>query len=115
MPVQNHKDFVDSTIDLLPPDEHEDLAAVKAADITVVRTNEPNRQTLAARYILLPLLFITVALLGGLRIAGADSTFIFVRPALLCLIFAAIMLVLIFRAGLVRFDGWLAEDLPIVK
>jgi hypothetical protein len=54
-------------------------------------------------------------MLGGLRLAGADSSFIFLRPALLCLIFAAIMLVLFFRSGLVRLDGWFAEDFSLLK
>jgi hypothetical protein len=67
------------------------------------------------RYIALPVLLVTVALLGGLRLSGLDSSFIFVKPPLLCLIFAAIMLALFFRSGLLRLHGWLAEDFALLK
>ncbi len=66
-------------------------------------------------YIFVPFIFLTVALLGGLRLAGTDNAFVFIKPAILCLIFAAVLLVLYFRAGLLKLDGWLAEDIPIVK
>jgi hypothetical protein len=97
--------------------EVEDLAASKVSDIVVARTPDrpPSSQGLFLRYIALPVLFVTVALLGGLRLSGIDSSFIFVKPPLLCLIFAAIMLALFFRSGLVRLHGWLAEDFPLLK
>lgn len=95
----------------------EDLAAAKTSDIVVSKsiTAASSKQRLAIRYIMLPLAFLTVAMLGGLRLAGADSSFIFLKPALLCLIFAAIMLVLFFRSGLIRLDGWFAEDFSLLK
>src|SRR5215207_9448290 len=52
-------------------------------------------------YLLIPFIFLTVALLGGLRLSSADSGFIFWRPALFCLISAAILMALFFRAGLI--------------
>ena len=67
------------------------------------------------RNVLIPFILLTVALLGGLRLDGTDGAFIFVRPPLVCLIFAAILLVLFFRAGLLRLDGWLSEALPPLK
>ena len=71
--------------------------------------------TAVYRYVVLPLIFLTVALLGGLRIAEADGAFIFLRPALLHLIFAVVLLVLFVRAGLIRIDGWFAEEFPLAK
>lgn len=62
------------------------------------------------RYLVLPLIFLTVALLGGLRIAGDDGAFVFFRPALVCLIFAAILLVIFARSGVFRLDGWFSES-----
>ena len=107
----------DITGEILPPDEHEDLAANKAAEIAVITPVEPRaaNQRLAVRYILLPIIFVTVALLGGLRLNSADGSLIFLKPALLCLIFATIMIALFFRSGLVRLDGWFADDFPMLK
>ncbi|MBC7899772.1 MAG: hypothetical protein H7070_06925, partial [Saprospiraceae bacterium] len=66
-------------------------------------------------YFLLPFIFLTVALLGGLRLSDADNSFIFLKPALFCLIFASVMLVLFFRSGLIRLDGWFSENFELVK
>jgi hypothetical protein len=53
-----------------------------------------------------------VALLGGLRLGSADNAFIFLKPALVCLVFAALTVVLFFRSGLISVEGWLSETLP---
>jgi len=66
-------------------------------------------------YLFLPFIFLTAALLGGLRLNGSDSSFIFLKPPLFCLIFAVILLVLFVRAGLIRLEGWFAEDFPLIK
>src|SRR5512139_4034530 len=52
------------------------------------------------RYLLLPFLFLTVALLGGLRINSADSSFIFLKPALIYLIFSVVLMLLFDRTRL---------------
>ena len=107
----------DITGEILPPDEHEDLAANESADIVIKTPVEarPANQRIAVRYILLPIVFITVALLGGLRLNSADGSLIFLKPALLCLIFATIMIALFFRSGLVSLDGWFTDDFPMLK
>ena len=66
-------------------------------------------------YLLLPFIFLTVALLGGLRLSSADNSFIFWRPALFCLISAAILMVLFFRARLISFENWFSEDFKTLK
>jgi len=66
-------------------------------------------------YLLLPFVFLTVTLLGGLRLSSPDGAFIFWRPALFCLISAAILMVLFFRAGLIRLEGWFSEDFSSLK
>jgi hypothetical protein len=105
------------TGELLSPDEREDLAVNKSSNITVASkpANRPSNQKFFLRYVVLPFAFLTVALLGGLRLNDADSSFIFLKPPLLCLIFSAIMLALFFRAGLLRVDGWFSEEFSIVK
>jgi intracellular septation protein A len=67
------------------------------------------------QYILLPLIFLTVALLGGLRLKMPDNNFLFLKPALICLIFAAFLLVLFVRAGLIKIDGWFSEDFSMLE
>lgn len=66
-------------------------------------------------YIFLPLIFLTVTLLGGWRFRAADNAFLFLKPALICLIFAAFLLVLFFRARLLQVDGWFSEDFSSLK
>jgi hypothetical protein len=62
-------------------------------------------------FILLPLLFLTVALLGGLRIS-VDHAFIFVAPPLITLVLAVLLILLFVRGRLVEFQRWLRADLP---
>src|SRR4051812_46111333 len=63
-------------------------------------------------YLLLPVIFLIVTLLGGLRLGASDNAFIFVRPALICLVLGAVLMVLIFRSRIVTMEGWLSHDLP---
>ena len=100
----------------LPADEREDLAVNKAADLIVPAHDDlRNRQRSLLYYLVLPFVFLTVALLGGLRLSSPDASFIFLKPPLLCLIFAAILLSLFFRAGLLRIDGWFSENFSTIK
>jgi len=69
----------------------------------------------SATYIFLPAMFLIVTLLGGLRLGAADNAFIFLKPALVCLVFAAVTLVLYFRSALIAIEGWFSHDLPLVK
>lgn len=85
------------------------LELQKNASIIIVPQTQA-RNALYLRYLLLPFIFLTVALLGGLRISGTDRSFIFLKPALICLIFAAILLVLFTRSGMIRLDGWFSES-----
>lgn len=77
--------------------------------------NQKPKTKAQVQYIFLPFLFLTVALLGGLRLNAADDAFVFLRPALICLVFATILLVLFFRARLIHLDGWFSEDYTTLK
>jgi len=70
-------------------------------------------QRFVVRYIALPAAFLFVALLGGIRFSGSDGSIMYLRPALIYLIFGAGMMTLFFVAGLIRFDGWVSERFPI--
>lgn len=70
--------------------------------------NKNNNKTILQN-ILLPIIFLTVTLLGGLRLSVENNAFIFLKPELVCLIFATILLILYFRSGLLRLAGWFSE------
>jgi len=61
-------------------------------------------------YLVLPAVLLTVTLLGGLRLGVTDNAFIFLKPALICLVFAAVTLVLFVRSRMIAIDGWLAGE-----
>jgi hypothetical protein len=68
---------------------------------------------LLLRHVALPLLFVTTALLGGLRFVGPESEFRFVAPPLMALPLAAFLLLLLARAGLLDVTrDWLGARRP---
>ncbi len=62
-------------------------------------------------YLLLPAIFLGVTLLGGIRLGAADNAFLFLKPALVCLVFASITLVLFARSGLIDVGRWFRSEL----
>jgi len=89
--------------------------AGEAREIDTRKPAVETNQKLYLLYIFLPIIFLTTALLGGLRLSGEDASFIFLRPALVCLVFAALMMVLFFRSGLIRIEGWFSEVFSTLK
>src|SRR5436190_10075950 len=63
-------------------------------------------------FVVLPGLFLTVALLGGLRIGAETRMFIFVAPPLVTLVLAVLLMMLLVRGGLVKFHQWVGSDVP---
>ena len=78
------------------------------------KDQRPNSKS-QIQYIFAPVIFLTVALFGGLRLEMPNNNFLFLKPALICLIFAAVLLVLFVRAGLIKFDGWFSEDFSMIE
>jgi len=62
--------------------------------------------------VVLPMLFLTVALLGGLRVGAADRTFIFVTPPLVTLLLGILLMLLFIRGRLIRLHQWVGNELP---
>lgn len=79
-----------------------------------LNVSEKNNK-IVLRYIALPLIFLTVTLLGGLRLSVENNAFIFLKPALVCLIFATILLILFFRGRLIQVENWFSEDFPTLR
>ncbi len=73
-------------------------------------TDQRERRRSLKLYIFLPILFLTVALMGGLRFAAADNAFVFMAPASICLFFGGLLIVLFLRGGLIALDEWFSEE-----
>jgi len=58
------------------------------------------------------MLFLTVVLLGGLRVDSENRNLIFVAPPLITLLLAVLLMLLLVRGRLIRFHQWIASDLP---
>lgn len=71
-----------------------------------------SRNRALLKFVVLPFLFLTVALLGGLRIGTANRTFIFIAPPLVTLLLAVLLMLLLVRGGLISFHQWVRSDLP---
>jgi len=74
-------------------------------------SNHSNNRTLV-NFLLLPFLFLTVALLGGLRVDAESRTFVFIPPPLVTLLLAVLLMLLLVRGGLLKFHQWVRSDLP---
>ena len=62
--------------------------------------------------VVLPMLFLTVALLGGLRVDAENRTFIFIVPALVTLFLGVLLMLLLIRGRLIVFRQWVGNELP---
>ena len=75
---------------------------------TLTETRTRNRALL--RHVLLPTVFLTVALLGGVRVAAGSRALVFVAPPLVTLVLAVMLLALFARGGALRVGRWLSAD-----
>lgn len=66
-------------------------------------------------HFLLPTIFLTVALLGGVRIAGQTQALLFVPPPLVTLILSVLLTGLFARARLIQLTSWLSGDNALVE
>jgi hypothetical protein len=72
--------------------------------------NRRDSNRLLVRHLLLPTIFLTVALLGGLRVAGETGAFLFLAPPLVALVLAVLLMPLFARGGLVDLRAWFTSD-----
>lgn len=98
-----------------PAPAAEELTVIPQKPKTKNQKTKNETQSAQLQYIFLPLIFLTVALLGGLRLNAADNAFVFLKPALVCLIFAVILLALFFRSNLLKLEGWFSERFSTLK
>ena len=66
-------------------------------------------------YWALPLIFLTLALLGGLRVSAGDHAFVFFPPPLITLVLAVLLMLLFVRGGLIELRLWLGTNYPPLR
>ena len=66
------------------------------------------------KYVIVPVLFLTVALFGGLRFAEGTNEARFIAPQLVSLILAAFVMILFIRGGLVELPDYVSERLGLL-
>ena len=71
-----------------------------------------SRNRLLVQFLVLPILFLTVALLGGLRVDAENRTFIFAAPPLVTLLLGVLLMLLLIRGHVIRLHQWLGSELP---
>jgi len=81
------------------------------SDELVIATNKLRNHALVT-YVVLPFLFLTVILLGGLRVSGDDRAFIFLPPSLVTLVLAVLLLLLFVRGGLIEIRSLITSANP---
>jgi hypothetical protein len=75
-------------------------------------SRDRSRNRALVRYVLLPMIFLTVALLGGLRIDVETKAFLFYPPPLITLILSVMLMVLFVRGHAIEVHEWLRSDQP---
>jgi hypothetical protein len=76
--------------------------------------SDRSRNHALVRFIVLPLLLLTVALLGGLRVSYDDHAFIFIAPPLITLILALLLMLLFVRGHLLELRAWVRSENPLL-
>jgi hypothetical protein len=71
-----------------------------------------SRNRALLRYVLLPMIFLTVALLGGLRVDYETKIFVFVPPPLITLILSLMLMLLCVRGGAIELRQWVKSEQP---
>lgn len=75
-----------------------------------MKDDNRERNRALVQYVLLPTLFLTVALLGGVRVAAETGALVFVAPPLVTLVLAVMLLALAARGGAVVVGRWLSAE-----
>jgi hypothetical protein len=73
---------------------------------------ERSRNRALLRFILLPMIFLSVALLGGLRIDVETKAFLFIPPPLITLILSVLLMILFVRGHAIEIRQWIRTDQP---
>lgn len=75
-------------------------------------TGYVSRNRALLRFVVLPTIFLTVAMLGGLRVSAETRGFVFLAPPLITLILAVLLMALFVRAGALNLRAWVSSRQP---
>lgn len=92
-----------------------EVATVDGRSSEIHSRDHASRNQALVTYWALPLIFLTVALLGGLRVSADDRAFIFFPPPLITLVLAVLLILLFVRGGLIELRAWLAAHHPPLR
>jgi hypothetical protein len=73
-----------------------------------------SRNRALVRFVALPMIFLTVALLGGLRVSAEEHAFMFIAPPLITLVLAVLLMMLFVRGHAVELQEWVSSDHPVL-
>jgi hypothetical protein len=76
----------------------------------ILMTDNRTTNRALVRYVLLPTIFLTVALLGGVRVGAGTGSLAFLPPPLVTLVLASMLMALFVRGRLVEVGRWLSAD-----
>jgi hypothetical protein len=74
-----------------------------------------NKNLVFWQYIMLPVIFLVVTLLGGLRLSLESGAFIFLSPTLFNLVLSVMLGAIIIRGKLIDIDEWFSPAFPVLK
>lgn len=83
-----------------------------ASQRELISVNNRSRNQEVVSYGALPFIFLTVALLGGLRVSADDHAFILFPPPLITLVLGVLLMLLFVRGGLIELRSWIAANNP---
>jgi hypothetical protein len=66
-------------------------------------------------YLFVPILFLLVIFMGGVRLAPSDGSILFMPPELIALVLSALTLMMVFRSGAFSFSAWFDPGYPFSK
>ena len=67
-----------------------------------------SRNRSLVHFIVLPMIFLTVVLLGGLRVNAEANAFVFIAPPLVTLLLATLLMLLFIRGSLIEIHRWVS-------
>src|SRR4051812_846098 len=75
-------------------------------------TDNLSRNRSLVQFIVLPMIFLTVALLGGLRVNNEAKAFVFIAPPLVTLLLATLLMLLLIRGRVIELHRWVSSHQP---
>ena len=78
----------------------------------LILANNRSRNLSLVNYLLLPFIFLTVVLLGGLRVSDGSHAFVFMPPPLITLVLSVLLLLLFLRGGLIELRELISVENP---